>query len=99
MDIENKLEIGEDALIAYRCCIIDYDHSFGDVNKLIGEQGNLGKGVTIGSNTWIGANVIVLKGVTIGKGSVVGAGSVVTEDIAPNCVAAGVPARVIRKRA
>jgi maltose O-acetyltransferase len=53
--------------------------------------------VILQENVWLGARVIVLKGVTIGADSVIGAGSVVTHDIPPRCVAAGVPARVIRK--
>ena len=35
-------------------------------------------------------------GVTIGDGCVIGAGSVVTKDIPADCLAAGVPCRVIR---
>ena len=49
-----------------------------------------------GKNVWLGANVTVLGGVTIGDNAVVAAGAVVTNDIPPNTLAAGVPARVIR---
>ena len=53
--------------------------------------------VTIGSNVWIGGNVVIMPGVTIGDCCVIGAGSVVTKDIPAWTVAAGNPARVIRK--
>lgn len=53
--------------------------------------------IILGDNVWLGARVIVLRGVTIGSDSVVGAGSVVTRDIPPRSLAAGVPAKVIRK--
>ena len=39
----------------------------------------------------------VLGGVTIGDNTVIAAGSVVTRDIPANCLAAGVPCRVIRE--
>jgi acetyltransferase-like isoleucine patch superfamily enzyme len=45
----------------------------------------------------VGTSSTILCGVTIGENSIVGAGSVVTKDIPPNVVAAGVPARVLRK--
>lgn len=44
----------------------------------------------------IGANAVVLEGVRVGKGAVVAAGAVVTEDVAPNAVVAGIPARFIK---
>jgi len=44
----------------------------------------------------IGSNATILGGVTIGEGAMVGAGSVVTEDIAPNTIVAGNPARFVR---
>jgi acetyltransferase-like isoleucine patch superfamily enzyme len=52
--------------------------------------------VAIGDNVWLSVNVTVLKGVTIGAGTLVGAGSIVTKSLPPNCIAAGVPARVLR---
>ena len=41
--------------------------------------------------------LIVLPGVTIGDNSVIAAGAVVTKDVPAYSVAAGVPARVIKK--
>jgi acetyltransferase-like isoleucine patch superfamily enzyme len=45
----------------------------------------------------IGSNATLLCGVTIGEHAIVGAGSVVTHDVPAWCVAAGNPARIIRK--
>ncbi len=52
--------------------------------------------ITLKSNVWLAANVIVMPGVTIGENSVIGAGAVVTENIPPNSVAVGIPAKVTR---
>lgn len=52
----------------------------------------------IGNACWIGDSVIVLPGVTIGNGAVIGAGSVVTRDVPDYAIAAGNPARVLRRR-
>jgi len=49
------------------------------------------KGASIGSGCTILANL------TIGEGAIIGAGSVVTKDIPANTIAAGNPARVLRK--
>lgn len=53
--------------------------------------------ITIKDGCWICSSVTVCGGVTIGENSVVAAGAVVTRDIPPNSIAAGVPAKVIRK--
>lgn len=53
--------------------------------------------VTIGDNCWIGGSVTILAGAKIGSGCVIGAGSVVTGEIPDNCVAYGVPCRVVRE--
>lgn len=56
------------------------------------------KSTSIGSDVWIGYGAVIKAGVMIGHGAVVAAGSVVTKDVAPYCVVAGVPARVVKKR-
>lgn len=48
-------------------------------------------------DVWLGSGVTVMKGVTIGKGTIVAAGSVVTQDLPPGVLAAGVPAKAIKK--
>jgi UDP-2-acetamido-3-amino-2,3-dideoxy-glucuronate N-acetyltransferase len=48
------------------------------------------KGASIGSGSTILCNV------SIGEGAIVGAGSVVTKDVAPGCIVAGNPAKVLR---
>ena len=44
----------------------------------------------------IGSSATIMCGVTIGERAIVGAGAVVTEDVPPNTVVAGVPARILR---
>ena len=53
--------------------------------------------IIIGRNVWIGDKVTILGGVTIGDNVIVGANSVVTHDIPNNCVAVGMPAKVVRQ--
>jgi acetyltransferase-like isoleucine patch superfamily enzyme len=53
--------------------------------------------VRICDDAWIGANAIVLKGVTVACGVVVAAGAVVTSEVPPFTLAAGIPARVVRR--
>ena len=56
-----------------------------------------GVDITIEDDVRIGGNATILPGVTIGKGAIIGAGSVVTKDIPKMTIAAGNPAKVIRK--
>ncbi|WP_071459279.1 2,3,4,5-tetrahydropyridine-2,6-dicarboxylate N-acetyltransferase [Bacillus massilinigeriensis] len=52
--------------------------------------------VVVEDDVLIGANAVILEGVQVGKGAVVAAGAVVVEDVPPNTVVAGIPARVIK---
>lgn len=55
------------------------------------------KPVHICRSVWIGAGATILPGVIIGENAVVGAGSVVTNNVEPNTIVAGNPAKLIRR--
>ena len=54
--------------------------------------------VVIEDGVLVGANAVVIEGVRVGAGAVVAAGAVVIEDVPPNVVVAGCPARVIKQK-
>ena len=57
------------------------------------------KGDTIiGNDVWIGQNAVILPGVHIGDGAIIGANSVVGRNVEPYTIAAGNPAKLLRKR-
>jgi acetyltransferase-like isoleucine patch superfamily enzyme len=94
----SQVEIGDHCMLANGCFVSDGSHRFDDPAKPVPWQGFTTKGPThIGDNVWLGVNVVVTSGVTIGERCVIGANSVVLEDIEPYTVAAGVPARPIRR--
>ena len=61
------------------------------------ERINLPRSIEVGDHVWIAAWVKVLKGVTICSGSIVGVNSLVTHDVEENCIAAGVPAKIVKR--
>jgi acetyltransferase-like isoleucine patch superfamily enzyme len=92
------VEIGAHCMLANGCFVSDAGHRFDDPEKPITWQGFESKGPTrVGENCWLGANVVVTSGVSIGERCVIGAGSVVTKDIEAFSIAAGTPAKVIRR--
>jgi len=93
-----EIFIGNDVIIGPKAVIWGRDHGI-NKNDLIRNQKHKKEPIIIGNDVWIGANVTILKGVTIGDGAVIGAGSVVISDISEYVVAAGNPARVVKKRA
>lgn len=92
---ENQVIFGHHVYIGPNCSFYTAVHPL-DVER---RNDNIQKALPIhvGDNVWIGGGVTVLPGVSIGSGSTIGAGSVVTHDIPEGVVAAGNPARVIRK--
>ena len=95
---DRSIVIGRNCLLAELVSIRDHDHAFADPSTPIVDQGRSTAPIRIGDNVWVGAKATVTRGVTIGCNTVVGAHAVVTRDLPANCVAAGVPARVVRMR-
>jgi len=107
---DRSVEIGDFALISWNVVIMDSHRTRLDVpsrraalrnaaqrpDRRLGEDVPA-RPVILGRNVWIGFESCILPGVTIGEGSIVGARSVVNEDIPPMSIAAGNPARVIRR--
>jgi acetyltransferase-like isoleucine patch superfamily enzyme len=100
----SNITIGNDVIIAPEVMIITGNHRYDWVGRTMYSITNAEKNidddlpVIIEDDVWIGARSIILKGVTIGEGSIVGAGSIVTKNVPPFSIAAGNPARVIKKR-
>lgn len=92
-----KIEIGDDCLIAPFVYIVDSDHGI-KKNQKINQQKNSTSAIKIGQDVWIGTGAKILKGVNIGQGAIVAASSVVKEDVAPFQIVGGIPAKVIGER-
>jgi acetyltransferase-like isoleucine patch superfamily enzyme len=98
ISVARKVVIEEFVFTARNVYISDHGHEYRDTRKPIAVQGIADiREVVIGARTWLGQNVVVLPGVKIGKHCVIGANSVVNKDIPDFSIAAGVPARVIRR--
>lgn len=88
----SSITIGDNVAISENFSIWD-----SDAHAIEGKEHLMIQPIIIGNNVWIGTNVTVLKGVTIGDGAIIAAGSVVSKDVPANCMAAGVPAKVIKE--
>lgn len=86
--------LGNDVFVGMGTYFICVSHRIGDSAKRAAE--NTYDSIKVGNGAWIGANVTILPGVTIGEGSVIAAGSVVTQDVKPNHLYAGVPAKPVK---
>ena len=86
---DKEVIIGDHVMVGANTCI-------GDRDDHPDRLGTTPQPVHIGNNVFIGMHCIVMKGVTIGENSIIGAGSIVTKDIPANCIAAGVPCKVIK---
>lgn len=87
------IEIADDVLIGPNVSIITSSHPIEPAQR---RNGVIASPIVIEKNVWIAAGATIIGGVTVGENSVVAAGSVVTQDVPPNTLVAGNPARVVR---
>jgi|KBSSwiStaDraftv2_1062776.scaffolds.fasta_scaffold946181_2 acetyltransferase-like isoleucine patch superfamily enzyme len=92
-----SIDIGDDVWTGHQIYITDQNHGYEDVTVPISRQVQPERPVTIGDGSWLGHGTVVLPGARIGRHVVVAAGSVVTGELPDFCVAAGAPARPVRR--
>lgn len=96
----NSIRIGNNVLIGKKVLITDNSHGSSlpelmdtaPKNRPLYSKGS----IQIDDNVWIGEKASIMPGVHIGKGAIIAANAVVTHDIPPFCVAAGVPAKIVK---
>lgn len=91
-----RIRLGRNCLLAYDIDIRNGD-SHGIWDRATGERINPAADVTLEDRVWLAYHVQVLKGVTIGHDTVVASNACVTQSLPAHCVAAGMPARVVRE--
>jgi acetyltransferase-like isoleucine patch superfamily enzyme len=88
------ITLEDDVMIAPRVNLVTAGHPIDPAER---RHGITYKPIKIKRNVWIATAATIIAGVTVGENSVVAAGAVVTKDVQPNCVVAGVPARVVKR--
>jgi maltose O-acetyltransferase len=91
-----EITIGNNCLFGFNVEILNSDFHPNNVEDRRVGRSPLSQSVHIGNEVFVGSNVKIMKGVTVGDGSVIANGSVVIKDVPAACVAAGVPAKVIK---
>jgi acetyltransferase-like isoleucine patch superfamily enzyme len=96
----NRIQIGNNVSITGKCSIVDVTHPYSDVHdptKIGARIQDDDSYVEIGDGSFIGYGTVILPNVRIGTYAIVGANSVVLGDIPDYTVAAGAPARIIKR--
>lgn len=95
-DNEGEVHIEDFVFFGHGVKILARSHDYREIDKARQLAITEAK-IVIKKGAWVASGVIILKGVTVGENSVVAAGSVVTRDVPRNSIAAGNPARVIKR--
>jgi sugar O-acyltransferase (sialic acid O-acetyltransferase NeuD family) len=76
-------------------CIVAHDSNIGD-HTYLGPGVNIAGFVTIGKSVFLGLSSVIRDGLTIGDGAVVGTGSLVLQNVLPDTMVYGHPAKFKR---
>lgn len=94
---DTAVTLGDDVFCGPYVYITSTNHSYDDPHQPVGRQWPRTAPVEIGAGSWLGAGAVVLPGARLGRNVVVAAGAVVRGEVPDHAVAAGAPARVVRR--
>ena len=92
--VSNSVSIGNANIIYYNA-IVTHDVIIGDFVEISPGAKLLGR-CSVGDFSSIGSNAVILPDVNVGRNVIIGAGAVVSKDLPDNCVAVGIPAKIIK---
>ena len=89
-EIGRGVIINTGASIDHDCRVDDFVH--------VAPGAHLAGGVRVGARSHIGIGASVIQNIEIGADAMIGAGAAVIRNVPSNCMAVGVPARIVRRR-
>lgn len=96
--VADKINIEKDTIFAGNVTLITENHGVNPESDTPYHAQNLTTGpISIGRGCWLGQNVSILPNVQIGDKCVIATGAVVTSNIPDYSIAAGCPAKVIKR--
>tara|TARA_B110000046_G_scaffold102971_1_gene110666 strand:+ start:159 stop:806 length:648 start_codon:yes stop_codon:yes gene_type:complete len=90
-----NITIGEFVILNLGCTV-GHDTVIGNYCSFM-PQSNIAGEVILGEAVYVGMGVGIINQVTVGNNVTLGAGSVVVKNISSNCLAVGIPAKVIKE--
>lgn len=94
-DLRDKIEIGDNVVISMQSTFLTHiDMSKSNLNLRFPQASEQ---IRVMNNCYIGARSIILMGTELGVSSFIAAGSLVKENIEPNTMVGGVPAKFIKR--
>lgn len=100
ISVGTRVVLGDNVRLAGRCMLAGFPgHPMDPEARAAGAADTPDQigDIVLEPDVWLATGVMVMAGVTIGRGTVVAAGSVVTRDLPARVLAAGIPARVVRR--
>ena len=100
--ISGNIRIGDNTILGHNCMLLTGTHKFysGKLGSLckppLEETPIKGRDIEIGEGCFIGSGSTILGPVKIGNNVLVAAGSIVNKNLPDGCVAAGIPAKIIK---
>lgn len=93
----NRIQIGNNVVIVSNVTITDIIHPYEDIFLPINQSKIKTLPVSIGDQCYIYNNTVILPGTKIGKHCIIGANSLVNSEIPDFSVAAGNPAKILKR--